>query len=1052
MLAGPDGADRGPPGALPDLSQVPVHHDPLERPQARLAESAPGDPFEREADQVANRVLEAGHLPPRPMTFEPPGVPRRTSASPANSLAMPPEMDRVLRAPGDPLHAGTRAFMEPRFGHDFSGVRVHSDSGAASSAREVDSLAYTVGNHIVFGAGMFSPDTHAGRRLLAHELTHVVQQTGGREGATDRPGAPTGSREGSLRTGALVLQRQPISTKGQRPSIVINVTGGMKEVEAELLRRGILKPGEYNGTVRRADGYDFYHWYTEQPNVTVTELVAWAVEIRDEHGTLVGYRVFGGVGQAKGEKKPGGAPSTAAPAGTGKPSGDAPPSAGTTPPTPTTTPPGAAPPTAAQPSTAAKPGEAAKPAPSPQPASSTSREEKTTDELRAEFDTLPQPIKDLLTSGTAVQPDNLAQVLRIADKLKQLSPDDLKLYKLLSKQLSADWDAFEQSIDAFIRFKSTIEAQAGAEKREDTARKEPTLEEKLAKTWSQFDESKFAGMTTSEKEDLARKVAAEQRDIQLEHMVEHPGETAVGMVEGMVRLDKTAEAIADDVKEAADGSKGAYSRLAGGVGAFNKFLGAVASIVFVALLFVPGVNLIELAAAGLAVAFASVALSSLEATLRIKAAGEAKTPEDLKTQTAKSAAAQVQGFVAAATIALTLAAKIVARIPLPGRFQNVGSAVKAAQTALLEKSGIGVAWRGIKSDLLAKLRASKQGLPEAMTAETKQVAATAKLVEGVSGDEFLKRLADGDPKLADLGITPDQAKAAQQLATSPEGKDIPNQMRSDALKALQDAPVEAAKKVDRFLKDVDQSIDAVDKAQSPEQLKSTVDGAAKQLGAEEQARQAVADEEAYVKERVKSGRRSAIQAQAREQLAALEKEKLKTGAEITRLDEELSDARIKVNRLKKKVIDLPRDSKARASAMSELNEAKDALAKLQEEDELGGAKEELAEQREREEAILESLELKRPGLWKSTKDAIKRAAKTNAKGEFLDANTGEAIKGEPVYGHKYGREHRRLVLEAAAKGMNQDQFTAWVNEHPEWFQTETKANNESHRFEKPGVD
>jgi hypothetical protein len=75
------------------------------------------------------------------------------------------------------LDPGTRAFFEPRFGHDFSAVRVHADAAAERSTRDVSALAYTVGNDIVFGAGHFAPGTHEGRRLIAHELTHVVQQS-----------------------------------------------------------------------------------------------------------------------------------------------------------------------------------------------------------------------------------------------------------------------------------------------------------------------------------------------------------------------------------------------------------------------------------------------------------------------------------------------------------------------------------------------------------------------------------------------------------------------------------------------------------------------------------------------------------------------------------------------------------------------------------------------------------------------------------------------------------------------------------------------------------
>jgi hypothetical protein len=78
-----------------------------------------------------------------------------------------------------PLDVETRALMESRFGHDFSGVRVHNDGLAAESALAVNALAYTVGQHVVFGEGQYAPKTESGRRLLAHELTHTLQQSEG---------------------------------------------------------------------------------------------------------------------------------------------------------------------------------------------------------------------------------------------------------------------------------------------------------------------------------------------------------------------------------------------------------------------------------------------------------------------------------------------------------------------------------------------------------------------------------------------------------------------------------------------------------------------------------------------------------------------------------------------------------------------------------------------------------------------------------------------------------------------------------------------------------
>jgi hypothetical protein len=81
-----------------------------------------------------------------------------------------------LNSSGQPLDASTRAFFEPRFGHDFSRVRVHTDEKAAESARAVNARAYTVGDNVVMGSGHYLPSSSSGRRLLAHELTHVVQQ------------------------------------------------------------------------------------------------------------------------------------------------------------------------------------------------------------------------------------------------------------------------------------------------------------------------------------------------------------------------------------------------------------------------------------------------------------------------------------------------------------------------------------------------------------------------------------------------------------------------------------------------------------------------------------------------------------------------------------------------------------------------------------------------------------------------------------------------------------------------------------------------------------
>jgi hypothetical protein len=108
------------------------------------------------------------------------------SHAPANGNGVPPIVHEVLSSPGQALDGGARAFMEPRFGYDFSQVRMHSDARAAESARAVNAFAYTMGRNVAFGSGQYEPRTSEGRRLLAHELTHVMQQGHGVKGVRER--------------------------------------------------------------------------------------------------------------------------------------------------------------------------------------------------------------------------------------------------------------------------------------------------------------------------------------------------------------------------------------------------------------------------------------------------------------------------------------------------------------------------------------------------------------------------------------------------------------------------------------------------------------------------------------------------------------------------------------------------------------------------------------------------------------------------------------------------------------------------------------------------
>lgn len=173
-----------------DSSRIPTHPPTAGAIQTKLAINKPGDEYEQEADRVAEQVMRmpepqracaCGGECPRCRTNRPSQTQERLQtkhcrASDPGQISTPPIVHEVLATLGQPLDSVTRNFVEPRFGHDFGQVRVHTDTKAAESARAVGALAYTVGRDVVFGAGQYAPGTMEGRRILAHELTHVIQQ------------------------------------------------------------------------------------------------------------------------------------------------------------------------------------------------------------------------------------------------------------------------------------------------------------------------------------------------------------------------------------------------------------------------------------------------------------------------------------------------------------------------------------------------------------------------------------------------------------------------------------------------------------------------------------------------------------------------------------------------------------------------------------------------------------------------------------------------------------------------------------------------------------
>lgn len=171
--------------------------------QPKLTINQPGDVYEQEADAVADQVMRMAEGDVPFVQRVPISTVQRKCASceeeekehaqrkesgvsPSNGVPAPPLVHSVLSSNGRPMDADSQHFMESRFGQDFSQVRIHTDGQAAKSAASIQAKAYTSGRNIVFGSGEYQPETDGGKRLLAHELVHVVQQGNGISNAVQR--------------------------------------------------------------------------------------------------------------------------------------------------------------------------------------------------------------------------------------------------------------------------------------------------------------------------------------------------------------------------------------------------------------------------------------------------------------------------------------------------------------------------------------------------------------------------------------------------------------------------------------------------------------------------------------------------------------------------------------------------------------------------------------------------------------------------------------------------------------------------------------------------
>ncbi|WP_295433352.1 DUF4157 domain-containing protein [uncultured Thiodictyon sp.] len=246
-------ADR--PGNKAQALRKPAHNPVWSRLafgiQPRLTVNAQGDVLEQEADRVADQVLRIpgpAHRGDEPssLALRTPMAQRKCADGAEADVeqqvrgnagdapaAVPPFARAGSGSPGEPLDPTARTWFESRFGRDFSAVRIHTDERAAASARALGALAYAAGPHIAFADGQYRTNTDTGRRLLAHELTHVIQQ--------QAAGAPR-------------LQRQPRRSEPKPPP--------KPQVPANLLAAVDLTKMSRDALIKRHD--DMARWYAKK--------------------------------------------------------------------------------------------------------------------------------------------------------------------------------------------------------------------------------------------------------------------------------------------------------------------------------------------------------------------------------------------------------------------------------------------------------------------------------------------------------------------------------------------------------------------------------------------------------------------------------------------------------------------------------------------------------------------------------------------------------------------------------------------------------------------
>lgn len=788
-----------------DFTHIPAQRKQQPVLQAKLTVGQPGDKYEQEADSMAEQVMRmpdpdrpsiqalqlnyANYLQRQPMAEEEEavgdsmvpvteGIPVEMAAEEEieaeNQVIQPqtvgdevpeisPDLEgniQALRGGGQALPIDTRQFFESRFGHDFSQVRLHNNTNAAEVAKKVHAKAFTVGREVVFGAGEYNPGTYEGQKLLAHELTHVIQQG---EGASNQliQRAGKGKKKGVVYERYQVLVPKNYTTLEQMYRLFERTVYG-REMNFSWECNGYCDMSKNQGQV-----VPFALPKTAVEASTDPEIKKQREQHKQDYGKLLGNK--------KTEI------STEVDKRYFELSGD-------------------------KPGTKIKKDEKGK---------ARQWEQQLTEVMteKENLEKLPPEIKQLMGGEGNFKPKDYQQLLRIAEKLKQFAPEDFAVYKLLTIRATDNLDLFEKSVDMYLARKAELKkALEEEQKKNPSATKEPTMQDAINEQWQGLDESAIATMSEADRYQLAQQKTNEITQAQLKYMKDHPGETFKDFAKSatLMHTGETFSGIGKDLTEVANSDANTWARWAAGTGAGAKLSGwmlAVAGVLYVASWLTGIGELATIAAAAGYLLGATLVLSSVERDLRVKAASQAKTPEEFKRNVELAAAAQTNVIVGLAMIVVAAVLHFTAKALFPETMQKLSTSLKNFRERIRLKGSV----FELKPEIVKEMGTRKAELAKATESAKQKALETAKQLEGLNTEQFVEKLETGDGGFLDQAkVKPDQKINYRELLKTPEGRaaieaykqKLVNALKTDVIASIERLAQQYQGKIDEFLKDV----------------------------------------------------------------------------------------------------------------------------------------------------------------------------------------------------------------------------------------------------------